>query len=294
MENLAKNIDNYLNFIVTGKQNTGTSAKKINRNQVQIMLENAFANSKQGNFPAVLSLAADLIDANPDMAEAYWLRMTANLRHSTENIKYIKRDLTQDEDYQKALSLANDELKAQYISIRDECLNNMKLQNDFYEKLDEYADDFEKNITSNIFYRKRRDIIKEIDVLSKELENTPKINILSIKSTEKRIIDNVKELDDLNNRILNDFTSKGIAKYREFISQNNIPDKVEIDMESEHYISLRKKILDENRAIREKYIPKQSGLADSEDMLKTMKEDNANSPLKAYYRSVANASARDE
>ena len=65
-------------------------------------------------------------------------------------------------------------------------------------------------------------------------------------------------------------------------------------MESEHYISLRKKILDENRAIREKYIPKQSGLADSEDMLKTMKEDTANSPLKAYYRSVANASARDE
>ena len=285
MANLARNIEKYLSIVLKAGKNGKVGSHRASQGEAEAMYERASEKANEGNYPAALSIVNDLIDSYPKMAEAYWLRMAANLHHNANNIRYTKRDLTIYEDYEKALSLASDYLKKHYIGIKDECLNNIKLQNEFYAQMNELAKEFENNLNINIFYQKRQDIIKELDGLVGELKDISKISSVFERSLDKTIAKKLSELDDTNNRILNDFSSKGLAIYREFCAQNNINPKVELDMESTECIRLRKKILDENKVIKERY---SSILSFLETQNNSESKDEKDTTINSYFRMLVN------
>ena len=87
-------------------------------------------------------------------------------------------------------------------------------------------------------------------------------------------------------RILNEFASMGLTKYREFCVKYNVSEKVEIDMESTHYVALRSKLVKENLEIKEKYKSLEVLVQKPNDTYKEkIEEDDA---LNSYYRMVVN------
>lgn len=285
MENLAKNIERYLTEIIKTSNNGKGSLKRVGKGEAEQMYENALKKANEGNYPAVLSIVDELITFYPKMPEAYWLRMVASMHHNVDNIKYTKKDLTQIDDYNKALLLAGEDLKAHYITVKDTCLNNLKLQNEFYVQMDEVADEFEKNLTTNGFYKQREIISEELDKIVIEIKEYPHKSAAFFKEIEARISDYLSDLDQLNSRLLNDFASKGLAKYREFCSINNVSEKVEIDMESSHYVSLRSKLINENKEIKDRYYSLRMVI--SKPAENTDKDNKKNDPLDDYYRLIA-------
>ena len=207
--------------------------------------------SKEGNYAAVMSITSDLVAAYPNKAEAYWLRMTAKLRHTTDNIQYIKRDLSLEDDYNKAVSLADEELKQKYIETKDQCLENLRLQNEFTAQMDEFADDYKKSLGSNPDFIKKNQIVKELEDL---LDEYIKAKVELKKEKVKDAISlKLSELDNVFKNVLNDLQSRGISKYREFRSANKLPDRTEIDMISSHYTALRAQLVEENKSLRKQY-----------------------------------------
>ena len=86
------------------------------------MLLKATNNLNNKNYAAVYSNISDLLEIAPTMAEAYWIRLLANVRHNEDNIIYAKADLTTDENYEKAITFAGDALREKYEKIKDQCL----------------------------------------------------------------------------------------------------------------------------------------------------------------------------
>ncbi|MCR4648274.1 MAG: toll/interleukin-1 receptor domain-containing protein [Lachnospiraceae bacterium] len=261
MEILARNINYYLTNIL--KENKNGKPVSYEPGSTGAMYEDALKKSLQGNYAAVLSITSDLIEVNPGMPEAYWLRMAANIRHNPDNLKNSKKDFTQDPDYEKAISLADEILRKQYIEIKDACLNNLRLQNEFNSIMDKFADEYEEELKTSEFGSKKRILIREIEKLIYDINNASGI----LSSTEKLEVQRelkVAELDKLFKDILNDLQNKAIAKYRSFCSQNNISNKTEIDMESANYGSLRAELVEESKALHKKYSQPEAFLAGSE------------------------------
>ncbi len=251
MEILARNINNYLINILKAGKNGTPGAVHIDPNSAQGMLEDAMKKSKEGNYAAVMSITSDLIAAYPNKADAYWLRMTAKLRHTTDNIQYIKRDLSLEDDYNKAVSLADEDLKQKYIETKDQCLENLRLQNEFTAQMDEFADDYRDSLKNNPDFIKKQQIVVELDKL---LDDYIKAKLAPRKDNLKDEISlKLSELDNVFKNVLNDLQSRGISKYREFRSANKLPDRTEIDMISSHYTALRAQLVEENKSLRKQY-----------------------------------------
>ena len=264
MEILARNINNYLTNILKEKKNGTLGAKvPLKPGSPEAMYEDALTKSRQGNYAAVLSILSDLIEVYPGMPEAYWLRMAANIRHNLDNIQNSKRDLTLDPDYEKAISLADDILRKQYIEIKDKCLDNLRLQEEFNSIMDKFADEYENDLKSNEFNSKKNRIIREIEKLIFDISNSSGFSRYKEKMEKERELQ-VSELDNLYKSILNDLQIKGIAKYRSFCFQNKVSDKTEIDMESVKYRALRSKLVEESKVFHKKYSQPVAFLAGSE------------------------------
>lgn len=288
MQNLALNISKYIAYIKSGRKTPNNASRRgTSEREVKEMYEKALARSKDGNFPAVLSLTSDILAIAPDMAEAYWLQMTAKLRHNTENIQYVKKDLTLEEDYNKAIEYANDSLKEEYIAIKDKCLENIRLQKEFNDEMDAFVEDYENNLSSTELYQRREKIISELDSFIKEKNSTLSTMKLTRSGLERKIEHKVSELDEASNRILIDLQKKGIEKYREFCTRNNLSGRIEIDMESANYAPYRKRLLEESRALKEKYVSPENFLPDDEEV-RVGKDKEPDDPMKSYYRNIVN------
>ena len=258
MEILAKNIINYLaNILKAGKNGkvgaVNASAFNIDLDSPEGILAKAKKHLIQKNFAAVYSDISDLLEIDPTNAEAYWIRTLANARHNEENIIYSKVDLTADEDYEKALTFASGELKTKIEKIKDICLGNIDLQKEFNAQMDNAADDFRKTVASSNTYAKRKDIIKELDDLKKDYDNTLLSKIGGAKIMQE-ISKKVSELDTIYKTILDSMSSRSIAEYRKFCEDHHLSNLVELDMSSEKMKVLRSEYTEENKILRNKYL----------------------------------------
>ena len=257
MEILAKNIINYLaNILKSGKNGKVGGIMPsftIDLDSPAGILEKAKKHLIQKNFAAVYSDISDLLEIDPTNAEAYWIRVLANVRHNEENIIYAKVDLTADEDYEKALTFASGELKTKIEETKDKCLENINLQKEFNVQMDNAADDFRKSVASSNTYAKRKDIIKELDDLKKDYDNTLLSKIGGAKIMQE-ISKKVSELDTIYKTILHSMSSRSISEYRKFCEEHHLSNLVELDMSSEKMKALRTEYTEENKALRNKYL----------------------------------------
>ena len=255
MEILARNIVNYLTNILNSKNGriSSTPGIKYTPGSPQELYSDAVIKLKQGNYPAVLSDISDLLEINPSMAEAYWVRLEANLRHNDDNIIYLRRDLTKEDDYNKAVELANPVLKEKYERIKDKCLENLRLQNEFDQHLDAFADAYEKSMKSGSLYASKDVLIKELEDLHDKYDNRI---LLKIKGgeIEYEINKRVLKLDSIFKTFLNDLQSQGISLYRKFCTEKKLSDRVELDMDSVKYNALRNELINEHRTLHNKYV----------------------------------------
>ena len=253
MEVLAKNIINYLNNILKAGKNGLPGKKPVNLSSPEGMLLKATKNLNNKNYAAVYSNISDLLEIAPTMAEAYWIRLLANVRHNEDNIIYAKADLTTDENYEKAITFAGDALREKYEKIKDQCLENINLQKEFDVQLDVAADEFEQTVLSSKTYAKKDEIIKELRSLKRDYDNA----VLSKFSGSKllqEISKKVAELDSIYRTILASLSSRCISEYRKFCADHNISNLVELDNASGKMKELRNQYIEENKSLRQKYI----------------------------------------
>ena len=253
MEVLAKNIINYLNNILKAGKNGLPDKKPVNLSSPEGMLLKATNNLNNKNYAAVYSNISDLLEIAPTMAEAYWIRLLANVRHNEDNIIYAKADLTTDENYEKAITFAGDALREKYEKIKDQCLENINLQKEFDVQLDIAADEFRQTVLSSKTYAKKDEIIKELHSLKRDYDNA----ILSKFSGSKllqEISKKVAELDSIYRTILASLSSRCISEYRKFCADHNISNLVELDNASGKMKELRNQYIEENKTLRQKYI----------------------------------------
>lgn len=253
MEVLAKNIINYLNNILKAGKNGLPGKKPVNLSSPEGMLLKATKNLNNKNYAAVYSNISDLLEIAPTMAEAYWIRLLANVRHNEDNIIYAKADLTTDENYEKAITFAGDALREKYEKIKDQCLENINLQKEFDVQLDVAADEFRQTVLSSKTYAKKDEIIKELRSLKRDYDNA----VLSKFSGSKllqEISKKVAELDSIYRTILASLSSRCISEYRKFCADHNISNLVELDNASGKMKELRNQYIEENKTLRQKYI----------------------------------------
>ena len=279
MEILARNIINYLTNILSIRKNAKPlglmkSAKLPDPSTPEGMLAKTKMNLNNKNYAAVLSNVSDLLEMQPGNAEAYWLRMLANVRHNEENIIYLKKDLTADEDYNKAITFANSELKAKYENIKDRCLENIRLQEEFTKRMDTVADEFRSVIYSSTTYERKKDIVRQLDTLNRDYHNNLLSKIGSAKIYEE-INKKVVELDRIYKTILDSMSSKGLSEYRQFCTDKNISSFVELDISSGKFKDLRTELVEENRQLRIKYLPSE-GTYDNSDKVQIREERRNN------------------
>ena len=253
MEVLAKNIINYLNNILKAGKNGLPSKKPVNLSSPEGMLLKATKNLNNKNYAAVYSNISDLLEIAPTMAEAYWIRLLANVRHNEDNIIYAKADLTTDENYEKAITFAGDALREKYEKIKDQCLENINLQKEFDVQLDVAADEFEQTVLSSKTYAKKDEIIKELRSLKRDYDNAVLSKFSGTKLLQE-ISKKVSELDSIYRTILASLSSRCISEYRKFCADHNISNLVELDNASGKMKELRNKYIEENKTLRQKYI----------------------------------------
>ncbi|MBR5897582.1 MAG: TIR domain-containing protein, partial [Lachnospiraceae bacterium] len=257
MEILAQNIINYLaNVLKAGKNGRPGMIKKssgpIDLNTPEGMLMRAKKHLSQKNYAAVYSNISDLLEMNPTMPEAYWIRLLADVRHNEENIVLAKVDLTANENYDKAITFASGELKEKYEQIKDRCLENIRLQKEFNARMDIVADEFGKTVESSTTYAKKNEIVKELEDLKKDYDNRLLSKIGGSKILQE-ISKKVVELDTVYKTILASMSSRSITEYRKFCAEHNLSNLVELDVASEKMKALRTKYTEENKALRSKY-----------------------------------------
>ena len=255
MEILAKNIINYLaNILKAGKN--GNAAKNapayLNLNSPEALLNKAKKHLMQKNFAAVYSDISDLLQINPAMSEAYWVRLLANVHHNEENIIYAKADLAKDEDYEKAIAFAGSIEKQKYEEIKDKCLENIRLQELFNERMDLVAEEFKQTVATSKTYAKKDEIVKELKSLKRDYENSTLSKIGGSKIVQE-IAKKVAELDSIYKAVLSSLSSRCISEYRKFCEENNLSNLVELDNTSDKMKALRAHYADENKTLRDEY-----------------------------------------
>ena len=119
--------------------------------------------------------------------------------------------------------------------------------------MDNAADDFRKTVASSNTYAKRKDIIKELDDLKKDYDNTLLSKIGGAKIMQE-ISKKVSELDTIYKTILDSMSSRSIAEYRKFCEDHHLSNLVELDMSSEKMKVLRSEYTEENKILRNKYL----------------------------------------
>ncbi|MBP5493801.1 MAG: TIR domain-containing protein [Lachnospiraceae bacterium] len=268
MEILARNIINYLSNILSIKKNAKSlgsmkSSRMPDPTTPEGMLAKARMNLNNRNYAAVLSNVSDLLEIQPGNSEAYWLRMLANVRHNEENIVYLKKDLTNDEDYNKAIAFATDELKAKYEKAKEKCLENLSLQEEFTAHMDIVAEEFRKTIYSSTTYERKKDIVRELDSLNKDYQSRMLSKIGGARIYEE-ITKKVVELDRIYKTILDSMSSKGLSEFRQFCADHNISSFVELDISSGKFKDLRTELVEENRQLRIKYLPSEGNYNNSD------------------------------
>ena len=266
MEVLAKNIINYLsNILKTGKNGQPGIRKNIDYNTPEGLLLKAKNNLNQKNFAAVYSNISDLLEINPAMAEAYWIRLLANVRHNEENIIYAKADLAADENYEKILTFAGNDLKQKIENIKDRCLENMRLQKEFDARMDIVADEFRKTVLTSKTYAKKDEIVNELKSLRRDYDNAV-LSKFGGKRILQEITKKIDEVDTIYRTILSSLSSRCISEYRKFCADHNISNLVELDNASEKMKALRSEYSEENKAIRNKYSITQEHVSISDDI----------------------------
>ncbi|MBR5067540.1 MAG: toll/interleukin-1 receptor domain-containing protein [Lachnospiraceae bacterium] len=257
MEILAQNIINYLvNIIKAGKNGVPGASKKnmpVNWDTPEGMLLRAKQHLSQKNYAAVYSNISDLLEMNPATAEAYWIRLLANVRHNEDNIIYAKVDLTKDDDYDLLMTYATSSLKEKVEKIKDTCLENIRLQEEFNTHMDAVADEFRSTVLRSKTYAKKDIIVKELEDLKKDYDNFILSKISGTKILQE-ISRKVAELDTVYKTILDSMSSRSITEYRKFCEEKGISNLVELDMASEKMKALRKEYTEENKALRAKYL----------------------------------------
>jgi len=256
MEILARNINRYLRDILAKDRSYDNKDQKGNNDPnvhtYEGRYKDVYKKCVKGNYPAVLSATNDLIKTYPGDPELLWLRMCANYRHNPNNIQYCKKDISTDPDYQKAIIYADPVMKKRYEEVKDKCLENIRLQNEFNSIMDQFSEQYEIELAKTDFKERKRSIEDNLKYIMLELEVIIEVNGSVYDLMNEREKEFMK-LDALYRTVLNDIQNKGIAKYRQFCSEHNIGDKTEINMESVKYKAFRSKLVQENKSIRSKY-----------------------------------------
>ncbi len=298
MEILAKNIINYLANILNAGKNGNPNALKnaaqyLDLSSPEAMLGRAKKHLNQKNYAAVYSDISDLLAINPAMSEAYWVRLLANVRHNEENIIYAKTDLTKDEDYDKAVTFASSALKEKYEKIKDQCLENISLQEKFNERMDIVADEFRQTVSESKTYAKKDDIVKELKSLKRDYDNSA-LSTFGGKKIAQEIANKVAELDSIYKAVLSSLSSRCISEYRKFCEENNLSNLLELDNTSEKMKALRNSFIEENKALRANYT---NIYADSEiisESISQKKEDRKRAVQKMIHEFDGIDSKKDE
>ena len=109
-----------------------------------------------------LNAINNLIDHFPNYAKGYWLRMLYNNNAKPSNITETLPDITQDPDYNMAVSLAEGDLKEEYKKTAEICLNRLITQRDYNKLLREKAVDYVENFEESESAGKKNEIIDNL------------------------------------------------------------------------------------------------------------------------------------
>lgn len=87
------------------------------------------------NTHMALNLINQILDTDPEYHKAYWLRLCINMNAAPENIEYMRLDLTTHPDYISAVHHADDKSRQHYESVKDKCLKNLSLQQNYNNEI---------------------------------------------------------------------------------------------------------------------------------------------------------------
>ena len=103
-----------------------------------------------------------LIKNYPGYAPGYWLRMLNTVQATPSNITHMQIDLYPNPDYQKAVELADGELKDIYKKTAELCKNNLLDQTKFDKILEEKSIDYVSNFDKTDLGKKKNEIMDNI------------------------------------------------------------------------------------------------------------------------------------
>ena len=103
-----------------------------------------------------------LIKNYPGYAPGYWLRMLNTVQATPSNITHMQIDLYPNPDYQKAVELADGELKDIYKRTAELCKNNLLDQTKFDKILEEKSIDYVSNFDKTDLGKKKNEIMDNI------------------------------------------------------------------------------------------------------------------------------------
>lgn len=111
-------------------------------NNAKIQYENAYKLYENRQSEEAIGVLDDLIKARPNYAEAYWLRMVLKLGVKLETLPLQQVDISNNPDYLQAVHNAEEAKAGEYQRIKDICLRNIKVQEEYNREAEVFRKDF--------------------------------------------------------------------------------------------------------------------------------------------------------
>lgn len=108
----------------------------------KVQYENALRLYESGNREEAMTILNELVKVRPNYAEAYWLRMLIRFNQTFNTIALQQLDFSKDPDYLQAVQNASDTLKGEYVHIKDTCLRNIEVQDEYDYESQELFEQF--------------------------------------------------------------------------------------------------------------------------------------------------------
>lgn len=134
---LLHNLDTYFKRIRKKSDSGAGVAKGLSgeRDMKLVLAENAF---RQKDYKRAKEAAHEATLRDSECAKAYWYRLLASIGYGPDNVLTAKIDISKYKDFEICCRCAEEKEREEYIRISEECLKNLKLQENYdqeYQKI---------------------------------------------------------------------------------------------------------------------------------------------------------------
>lgn len=134
---LLHNLDTYFKRIRKKSDSGAGAAKGLSgeRDMKLVLAENAF---RQKDYKRAKEAAHEATLRDSECAKAYWYRLLASIGYGPDNVLTAKIDISKYKDFEICCRCAEEKEREEYIRISEECLKNLKLQENYdqeYQKI---------------------------------------------------------------------------------------------------------------------------------------------------------------